>query len=272
MAFYTFFNVHRPSTIYHRSLTIDHIQRRLKLTVEYDGSDFHGWQYQPDTRTVQCELEAALEQVLNEQTSIIGAGRTDAGVHSIGQVAHLDTTNGLECERILLGVNSLLDGDVSVLSVEEVDGGFHARYSALSRRYRYRLIRLNHPLQRRYAWHPGCVWNDALIGEAVKFLPGRHSFRSFSQARPGESDYICNVIEARWEPNSDGATFEITADRFMHRMVRGLVGALIDLGRGYLTLDEFRRLLEEPTRNGDVRTAPARGLVLVEVRYGNKRI
>jgi len=242
-------------------------QRRIKLTVEYDGTDFCGWQRQPNLRTVQEDLEVALSKVLQEPVTVIGAGRTDSGVHALAQVVHFDTGNPLACENLIKGANSLLGRDVMILDMEEAPPTFHARFSAVSRSYRYRLIRRDRPLLRRYAWHPGYKWNDELVEQTVGLIVSEHSFMSFSHARPGETEYLCRVTEARWEADSDGSTFHITADRFMHKMVRGLVGALIDLGRGYYAMDGFRHLLEQPEKVGAVRTAPARGLVLVSVAY-----
>ena len=241
--------------------------RRLKLTIEYDGTDFCGWQRQSNVRTVQQDLEEALSSVLCEDITIVGSGRTDAGVHAIGQVAHLATDNRLDGERILKGANSLMKKDVRIWKIEDVPLSFHARYSAVSRSYRYLLLRRNRPLSRRYGWYPDCSWEDDAISKAVKLLIGEHSFKSFSRARPGEEKYICRVSEAKWEVDEDGATFYISADRFMHKMVRGLVGALVDLGRGYISIDDFIKLLNEPLRNGATRVAQPQGLVLVGVEY-----
>jgi len=242
-------------------------RRRLKLTIEYDGTDFCGWQRQSNVRTVQQDLEEALSSVLCEDVTIVGSGRTDAGVHAIGQVAHFSTDNRLDGERILKGANSLMKKDVRIWKIEDVTLSFHARYSAISRSYRYLLLRRNRPLSDRYGWYPECSWADEPIGEAVKLLIGEHSFKSFSRARPGEEGYICNVSRAEWETDDDGALFHITADRFMHKMVRGLVGALVDLGRGYINRDDFLELLNRPERNGATRVAQPQGLVLVGVEY-----
>ncbi len=241
--------------------------RRLRLALEYDGTDFHGWQFQPGTRTVQGELEKALSQVLNQRISLIGSGRTDAGVHAAGQVAHLDAETNLECENIRLGVNSQTGKDVQVLLVKDAADDFHARFDAKSREYKYRVVREYRPLMRRFSWFPNCEWSDDLISEAVRELPGKHSFMAFSKARPDEEEYECNIFIAEWVPDEQGATLKIIANRFMHRMVRGIVGSLIDHGRGFVSFDEFKRMLHEPKRNGEVRSAPPQGLTLVEVTY-----
>jgi tRNA pseudouridine38-40 synthase len=242
-------------------------RRRLKLIIEYDGTDFHGWQRQPDVRTVQEDIEQALSSILQAEITVIGAGRTDAGVHALGQVAHFSTDNMLGVTNIINGANSLLREDVQILSIEEVTPDFHARKSAISRSYLYRLCREPRPLKRRYTWCPECDWDDDLIAAAVKMLIGSHSFMSFSHARPGEDEYICHITHADWISNKDGAEFHITGNRFMHKMVRGIVGALIDVGRGYMSQDEFNKLLNQPARNGAARVAQPQGLVLVEVKY-----
>ena len=139
--------------------------------------------------------------------------------------------------------------------------------NAKCRIYRYRLLKRDRPLQRRYGWFPGYSLDGNKIKPAVESLPGRHSFKSFSHAKPGEDGYVCHVIDAVWIEEANRTTFEITADRFMHKMVRGIVGALIDVGRGYMSADEFRILLEEPKRNGATRVVQPQGLTLVEVGY-----
>ncbi len=242
-------------------------RRRIKIKLEYDGTDFHGWQRQPNVRTVQEDVEKALTSVLSEKITVIGAGRTDAGVHAAGQAAHFSTDNSLDTVNIINGANSLLKKDLRVWDIEEVPTSFHARFNAVSRCYRYQLLKRDYPLKRRYAWFPDCSWDDGVIREAVCLLAGEHSFKSFSHARPDEEEYICNVVEATWEYDEEGSVFTIIADRFMHKMVRGIVGALIDVGRGFMPLEEFRRLLEEPENNGATRVAQPQGLTLVEVKY-----
>jgi len=244
--------------------------KTLKLTIEYDGTDFCGWQFQPSVRTVQGELEAAFEKLLQAKTTVYGSGRTDTGVHAIGQTAHVKIDDKqLGYDQIRKAINSLTGFDLLVKKVEEVPLDFHARFNAISRCYNYRLIRQPFPLMRRFAWFPGYEWNDELIEQAVYLLNGRHSFKSFCRFRPEEDVYSCKIFEVHWKADEYGAIFKITADRFFYQMVRGLVGALVDVGRKYYSIDDFRRLLDEPEENAQVRFAPARGLVLMEVKYTN---
>ena len=244
------------------------VQRRFKAIIEYDGTDFHGWQRQLNVRTVQEEIESALSQIVNESVTLFGSGRTDSGVHAVGQVAHVSIdSETLSRERLLYAVNSLLPSDVKCISLGAVDSDFHARFDAVSRSYRYHIEKTHHPLRCRYSWCPRQSWDDRPIQDAVKYLVGEYGFRSFCRKRPGEEHYRCEVFSAEWKIDSEGATFEICADRFFHRMVRGIVGALMDVGRGYFSVENFADLLENSTRESNITIAPPQGLTLVEVKY-----
>ena len=242
---------------------------RYKLCIEYDGTDFSGWQSQLDNaRTVQVEIEKALAQILQHRVVLVGSGRTDAGVHAASQVAHADLElKDLPPDRLRQALNSLLPKDIAILEFQKSSPDFHARFDAISRRYRYRIENVNHPLGRRFAWTPPCSWDDGEIQPAVELLTGRHSFKSFSLRRPNETGYFCTLTEAEWQIDEDGVSFYIAADRFMHKMVRGIVGALIDVGRGRFGFEEFRRLLERPEQNSVVSVAPPHGLTLLKVEY-----
>jgi len=244
-------------------------RQRYRFLIEFDGTDFAGWQRQIDsTRTVQSEIENALAQILQQKVTLIGSGRTDAGVHALGQVAHADLfLANISPQKLLSSMNSLLKADIHIISLNETSSDFHARFQAISRSYRYRIERNRHPLLRRYIWTPQYIWNDEFVIPAVELLIGRHSFKSFCLQRPGEEGYYCTIKSAKWEIDNDGVNFLITADRFLHKMVRGLVGALIDVGRGRYSLDEFNQLLDNPKRNGAVSVAPPHGLTLMRVDY-----
>jgi tRNA pseudouridine38-40 synthase len=241
---------------------------RLKLTIEYDGTNFHGWQRQAKVRTVQEDLEVCLSKILRHPITVYGAGRTDSGVHASGQVAHIITDNyHLTPYQLKQAVNSFLKPDLKIISIEPISDRFHARFSAIRRRYKYLLVRKYRPLTRMYYWYPKYEWNDSLILDVVKIIEGKHCFRSFCRATPGENDYISNVTSADWKHDAKGATFEVCANRYYHRMVRGLVHTLFDVGRGYISPEEFEQLVQNPKRNGDVTMAPPQGLTLVSVEY-----
>ena len=242
--------------------------RQLKLVIEYDGTDFSGWQVQLRVRTVQGVIETALAEIFGEKITLYGSGRTDAGVHARGQIAHIYTDNHkLQSEHIRMGVNSLTGRDVNISAVTEVGEPFHARFSAISRVYKYTILNRPNPLLLKYAWWANREWDDQLVIQASNLLLGEHSFKSFCRERPDEKDYICEVYKAVWQPNSDGAVFEIEASRYFHQMVRGIVGALIDVGRGSVSMQEITDLLENPKDNAQVIFAPASGLVLERVNY-----
>jgi len=242
--------------------------RRLKLTLAYDGTEFHGWQVQPGLRTVQGEVEAAFASLLREPISVIAAGRTDAGVHALGQVAHTDILNhSIAPDQICKGLNRFLAQDVRILKVEEAAPEFHARFSARWRRYRYCLRRSANPLERRFSWRPRNHWDDMVITRAMEWFKGEHCFRSFCRPRPGETGYLCDVDVAEWHYDGDRAWLDLQADRFFHQMIRGIIGALVDLGRGLLSELELRNLIDHPQENAKVHFAPARGLTLMEVLY-----
>jgi len=246
---------------------------RLRLLIEYDGTDYAGWQRQPGDPTIQQTLEEVFERLLGIPISLIAAGRTDAGVHASGQVAHFDVeTLRVPLDRLTIAANSFLPPAIRVLAAEPAAPDFHARYSATSRSYHYRIEHTLHPLRSRTSWTPMLPWDDTLAEEGVSLLFGRHDFRAFALYRPGELHYECVVTEAHWVADNDGVTFRITANRFLHKMVRGLVGSLFDLARGYYSPDDFRQLLERPVRCGAVRIAPAKGLTLVAVAYPDKQI
>ncbi len=242
--------------------------RRLKLFIEYEGSNFSGWQFQPGIRTVQGEIESALLKIIGSRVKVCGSGRTDAGVHATGQVAHIDLEgDSLTCEQLRRAINSNTGRDVWIRGISETEPGFHARFSAVSRTYVYSLIHQPFPMELTRAWCPDCRWDDNLIREALTFIDSAKSFRAFCRQRPGETDYICKVRETSWISTEKGAEFAITADRFFHQMVRGIVGALLDVGRGYYSMSDFITLVSSPSGNAKVNFAPPHGLALVNVEY-----
>lgn len=241
--------------------------RNIKAVIEYDGTDFSGWQVQRSERTVQQELLAALQELFQEQPRVTAAGRTDAGVHALGQVVTFNTERRLGLKSIRDGLNSFLPRDVRVLSCEEVEPDFHARFSATSRQYRYIIARRQRAVGRSYAWYCKYALDSGVIQECIPYLLGEKVFRAFSKRNPAEKHYLCDVMEARWEELDDEYLFSITANRFLHNMVRILTGTLVDVGRGRLQPSDIGRILESGDRHGAGFTVPARGLFLVSVCY-----
>lgn len=244
------------------------LMRTLRLDLEYDGGGFVGWQSQAHGRTVQGELQRALCTLLQEEVVPIGSGRTDAGTHAAGQVAHLQTRCTRPVERILVGLNALLPPDVAVHRVVDAPVDFHARYSARGKRYRYRVATTRPALERHRVWPVYHPLDVQAMQAATAHLTGPLDFRAFCKANPEPEHYECRIDAASWTCVGDERHFEIAANRFLRHMVRILVGTLVDVGRGQLSAGDFGVLLQAGAQRHDGGpTAPARGLCLQRVFY-----
>lgn len=241
--------------------------RTLRLDLEYDGSGFVGWQDQAEGRTVQGTLASAMGTLLQEEAAPVGSGRTDAGTHALGQVAHARVRSCMEADRILRGLNALLPEDVAVLRVLDVPPGFHARYGALGKRYRYRIDTARHALGRHAVWTLQRPLDLEPMAEAAAGLRGTLDFRAFCKADPPPESYACRIDAAEWRRRGHRWSFEIEADRFLRHMVRALVGTLVEVGQGRRSPRRFLELLEGADRSLAGSTSPARGLCLLRVRY-----
>ncbi len=233
----------------------------------YDGTAYAGFQVQPNAPTVQGELERVLAVICGEPVRITGAGRTDAGVHASGQVIDLRTTSDLAAAELERGVNALLPEDIAISDLEPAADHFHARFSATGRTYEYRIrnAAVRDPLRvRREHWHPGELDVRAMRAAAVH-LVGRHDFAAFAAGESGER----TVKRAEWVSEGHILRFEIEADAFLRGMVRGIVGTLLWVGRGKLTVAAFAAVLAARDRALAGPSAPAKGLCLVAVRYGD---
>ncbi|MCR4440126.1 MAG: tRNA pseudouridine(38-40) synthase TruA [bacterium] len=241
--------------------------RNLKLVLEYDGTDFCGWQRQPGVRTVQGELERVLEQLLQHPVNVTAAGRTDVGVHAQGQVVNFFTERHMQTTRLLRGLNALLPPDVRALEVEEVPAGFHARCSALARVYRYRIATRPRAIGRQHVWHYPRPLDLQLMRRALQPLLGEHDFRSFCRAEAELPHYRCCIEEASWSECQDELWLDIRANRFLHGMVRTIVGTLVEVGRGKISAESVEKMLQARNRRAAGPTAPAQGLCLLRVVY-----
>ena len=239
--------------------------RNFKMTIEYDGTDFSGWQIQPNQRTVQGELYSALERLGDEETLVTGAGRTDAGVHATGQVANVRIDTRLSTGELMKAVNASLPGDVLIKGVLEVPLSFNARFHARSRSYRYIFIRRRSAVWRRYFYlYDGPIDVASMQREAAS-LAGERDFSSFCSSADMSKFKRCRVIDVGVIDTPPLLTFHITADHFLHNMVRALAGTLLEIGKGKpLNLKE---ILEAGDRTAAGPTLPPHGLYLVEVRY-----
>lgn len=244
--------------------------RNIKLIIEYDGTHFCGWQYQPNLRTVQNEIEKALQKLLQHATRIIGAGRTDSGVHALGQVACFKTEKTYTLTIIEKALNRFLPLDIRILGVEEVPLSFNPRFAAIKRHYRYQIVKKRHAINRWYAWYCKTPLDLEKMKSAARLLVGEHDFRSFCKENLEANHYRCTVDSITWSAINDMIWMEIVANRFLHNMVRIIMGTMVDVGRGVLTENDIQKILEKRDRNSAGPTLPAKGLFLVEVIYPKK--
>jgi len=245
--------------------------RTIKLTLEYDGTLYHGWQLQPGLLTIQGVVQDRLTRMTQEPVRVIGAGRTDAGVHALGQVAHFRTTSTILLPALQRGLNSLLPPDVVVTAVEEVPDSFHARHSARSKVYVYVILNRPYPsaLWRHYSWFIPQRLDLASMNTCGRTLIGNHDFTSF-RASGDESPHSIRTVlsvEATPRTESDLILVTIEANAFLREMVRAIVGTLVSVGRGRISPEAFSDIVRVRDRRRAGVTAPARGLFLREVRY-----
>jgi tRNA pseudouridine38-40 synthase len=244
--------------------------RNIKLLIEYDGTNYQGWQVQREGPTVQGMIEEKLALLTGEPVHLIGSGRTDAGVHAFGQVAHFKTKSQMEVHSIQRALNSLLPPDIVIQRAEEVEEDFHARKQSKSKVYEYRILNRNirSPFHRGYAWHISQELDFEEMKNATQRLVGEHDFSSFRSVGSPTRTAIRKVIRAEWKRGRDGIIlFEIEANGFLKQMVRAIVGTLVEVGQGKISSEEFQRILDSKDRKRAGPTAPAHGLVLKEVKY-----
>lgn len=254
--------------------------RRYRLILEYDGSTYQGWQIQDEGATLQGEVERVLRELTGERRAVVGAGRTDAGVHALGQVAAADVPSRWSAGELRRAMNALLPEEIWVREIRRVPSDFHPRYDASLRSYEYRLgIRpeARSPFLRRWCWDASAFSVDpSLLAAVAAAVPGERSFEAFAKAGQPERGTRCRVDRASWAPwGSVGYRFLISADRYLHHMVRYLVGTMVDIARGRRPLGDMKALLEgsdalsSPTTSAP---APARGLYLTAVEYPPERV
>jgi tRNA pseudouridine38-40 synthase len=243
--------------------------RNLKLTVAYDGTDFHGWQIQPQVRTVQGELTQALSRLFNHEVNVKGSGRTDAGVHAHGQVANVETVRSMNTNAVLRGVNALLPDQVRVISVEEVAAEFHARRSALSKTYEYRIWRpaIVSPFHVRYAYAFRYPLNEELMDRATLQFQGTHDFTSFCATATETEDRVRTIFHASWLRGDEQWLFRIRGNGFLRYMVRTIVGTLLEAGQRRLPVERIPEIFAARDRRLAGPSAPPHGLHLIAVEY-----
>jgi tRNA pseudouridine38-40 synthase len=245
--------------------------RNIKLIVEYDGTAYCGWQRQENGLSIQQLLEESIGRMTGEESRVIGSGRTDAGVHAIGQVAHFHTASLLGERNFLMGINSLLPADITVREVREVGLSFHARFDVKSKVYIYRIC--NRPvrpvLERRYAWFVWAPLDLEMIEGALDLFRGTYDFTSFCSTHTDGPDHVRTILDIGMGKDDKGMIqFSLEADGFLRYMARTIVGALVDIGRGKLSREDVAGILAAKDRKKAGLTAPPQGLFLKEVRYG----
>ena len=241
---------------------------RYFVWFSYDGTAYHGWQIQPNGNSVQEELQRALSTLLREEISVTGAGRTDAGVHARQMVAHFDFSEAIDLEQLAYKLNRILPCDIAVDRVELVDDDMHARFTATSRTYHYYIHTKKDPFSRPYSTELHYELDFDKMNEAGRILMTYDDFGAFCKSHSDVKTTLCRVTKAEWVQTSETSWyFEITANRFLRNMVRAVVGTLIDVGRGRLTLDDFRKVIEGKRRTEAGESMPANALFLENIRY-----
>lgn len=251
----------------------DRTEKKYLLTIEYDGTAYHGWQRQAEDRSIQGTIETALRTMVGAPVSLTGSGRTDAGVHAMGQRAHFKAATRITPEAFKKGLNSLLPPDIVIRRCRRVPDHFHARFDAVGKTYRYHIR--NHPdpcaVGRQYAWHLRPPLVLAAMNEGARHVLGTHDFKAFEGAGSPRSDTRRTIFSAHWEAAPDHRlVFHVSGSGFLRFMVRNLVGAFVAVGLGKLPPDAIRTLLEGRDRTQAPATAPPHGLFLVRVDYEQK--
>lgn len=243
--------------------------RRYFVYLKYDGTAYHGWQIQPHASSVQEVLQDALSTLLREDVAVVGAGRTDTGVHARMMVAHFDTEKEFDCAQLVYKLNRLLPRDVSVDKVMPVGDDMHARFSALSRTYHYYIHQHKDAFLRHYSCEFSYSLDFAKMNEAAALLLEYKDFAAFCKSNTDVKTTLCDVTEARWIRDGEYSWhFVITANRFLRNMVRAVVGTLIDVGRGRVSIDGFRDIIERKNRSGAGDSMPGNALFLENIEYG----
>lgn len=264
---------------------------RYFITFSYDGTAYHGWQIQPNGISVQEVLQKALSTLLRQDIEVVGAGRTDAGVHAKMMVAHFDVNSqfiihnsqlGLregnsqsqvadsELAQLVYKLNKILPRDIAVQKVERVSDEMHARFSATRRTYHYFIHTRKDPFLRHYSWQVYGSLDFAKMNEAAKVLMEYTDFTSFSKVNTDTKTNLCTVTEAHWDELEPGVwRFTVSANRFLRNMVRAIVGTLVEVGRGKLTLDGFRKVIEQKNRCSAGESVPGNALFLVDIEYSS---
>jgi tRNA pseudouridine38-40 synthase len=240
---------------------------RYFFEISYNGKNYNGWQSQKNGIGIQAVVEEAMKTLLQEPVEIVASGRTDAGVHCEQQFFHCDITKVFDEGFLKQKLNSFLPADIAIRSIQKVNGDASARYDAIERSYRYQITRSKNPFMTGYAWHYFKEMDFGTMNTAAALLLGEQDFECFSKVHTDVNHFVCNIKSATWHQNGELVTFSITANRFLRGMVRAIVGTLLDVGSGRITVGEFEKIIKSKDRKKAGANVPPYGLYLASVRY-----
>lgn len=246
--------------------------KNVKLTIQYDGTRYSGWQIQKEQNTVQGELKKCIEEIVKEDNvNIIGSGRTDSGVHALGQIANFKVNSNMSDLDFKNAINSKISKDIRIIKVEIVDNDFNSRFSALKREYVYIIKKEDTPFDYNYHWTYKYDFDIKILDECADIILNNTNFSNFCRHSPDIDNYLCLIDFSEWEvlndPNGDRLIYKIRANRFLHHMVRMVVGTMLEVSRNRITIQDFKELFDERSKNNRVLTAPSSGLYLSKVYY-----
>ncbi len=243
--------------------------RNIKLIIEYDGKNFNGWQKQPNKLNIQGEIEKAIEEVTGEKVDLIASGRTDAGVHSLGQTANFKTNSKIEIEKFAKAINSKLKKSILIKSAEEVDERFHSRYCVKSKTYRYIINNSENgtAIYRGLEYHVQTKLDDKKMNEAIKYFEGEHDFKAFKASGTSSKSSVRKILKGEVRREGERVIIEITGTGFLYNMVRIISGTLLEVGLGKMEPERIKEIIELGKRENAGKTLPAHGLYLLKVEY-----
>ena len=243
--------------------------RNIKLTIEYDGKDFNGWQKQPNKLNIQGEIEKAIFNIMHENVDLIGSGRTDAGVHSLGQVANFKVKSDFPIEKIPIALNSQLKNSIVIKKAEEVDERFHSRYNAKNKTYRYIInnSKTGTAIYRNLEYCYPIELDVEKMKEAAKYFEGEHDFKAFKSSGTSGKNSVRTIYNAQVRKEGERIFIELTGNGFLYNMVRIISGTLLDVGLGKIKPEDIKEIIEKKDRQNAGKTLPAHGLYLVKVEY-----
>ncbi len=240
---------------------------RYFTEISYSGANYHGWQEQKNARGLQEVISQAITLLLKDEIKLVGSGRTDAGVHALQQVAHFDVIKTFDENNLKMRLNRFLPDDISIQKIYPVHDHVHARFSAISRTYEYRVIAEKNPFRTGQAWYIRSPLDLTLLNEASRILLEYDDFQSFSRVKTDVKHFRCHLISASWMRHDQQVIFKIRSDRFLRGMVRAIVGTIVELSQGKISIPEFRKIIKSKNRRSAGPAAPAHGLYLAKVEY-----